>query len=55
MAFLLKHCGKCGAYTLEAKCPKCSADTSSGHPMKYSKEDRYALYRRKELFPQFFK
>ncbi|MFH1258075.1 MAG: nucleolar RNA-binding Nop10p family protein [Candidatus Micrarchaeota archaeon] len=54
MGALMKVCRKCGAYALEGSCGKCGGKTQSAHPAKYSKEDRYALYRRKELYPQFF-
>ncbi|MEK6953688.1 MAG: RNA-protein complex protein Nop10 [Candidatus Micrarchaeota archaeon] len=55
MQYLLKNCGNCGAYTMEAKCPKCAGETKIAHPTKYSKEDKYAIYRRKELYPELFK
>ncbi|MFH1750627.1 MAG: nucleolar RNA-binding Nop10p family protein [Candidatus Micrarchaeota archaeon] len=53
--FLLKTCNNCSTYTLRESCPKCGAGAHAAHPPKYSKEDRYAIYRRKELFPQLFK
>ncbi|MFH0971190.1 MAG: nucleolar RNA-binding Nop10p family protein [Candidatus Micrarchaeota archaeon] len=55
MAGLMRACKNCGQYTLKPECKKCNMQTNAAHPSKYSKEDRYAIYRRKELFPQFFK
>jgi len=49
----LSKCKKCGVYTLEEACKKCGAATSSSHPARYSKEDKYASYRRKEKYPDF--
>jgi len=46
----LFKCKSCNVYTLKEKCVKCSESTSSSHPAKYSKEDKYAAYRRKEKF-----
>ncbi len=37
-------------YTLEETCKSCNGQTSQAHPQKYSKEDKYAAYRRKEKF-----
>lgn len=53
--FIMKECASCGTYTLKDECPKCGGEARSAHPMKYSKEDRYAIYRRKELFPELFR
>ncbi len=50
MAVKLKKCSSCGGYTLKENCPKCSEATRQAHPPKYSKEDKYAAYRRKEKF-----
>ena len=50
MQRLLKKCPADGTYTLKPDCPKCKAPTRSAHPPKYSKEDKYAVYRRKEIY-----
>ncbi len=50
MQRLMKKCPSCSAYTLKEECPKCKTPTKSAHPPKYSKEDKYAAYRRKELY-----
>ncbi len=54
MANLLRVCRSCGKYSLKDICSDCGKTTNSAHPPKYSKEDKYAIYRRKELFPRFF-
>ena len=50
MQRLMKKCSADSSYTLKAECPKCGLQTKSAHPPKYSKEDKYASYRRKELY-----
>ncbi len=54
MAHHMKVCERCSQYSLDESCSHCGEATKSCHPPKYSKEDKYALYRRKELFPEFF-
>ncbi|MDP3742607.1 MAG: nucleolar RNA-binding Nop10p family protein [Candidatus Micrarchaeota archaeon] len=53
MKMKLCKCKKCNVYTLEETCKQCNVTTSSSHPAKYSKEDKYAIYRRKERYPDF--
>ncbi|MEK6843349.1 MAG: nucleolar RNA-binding Nop10p family protein [Candidatus Micrarchaeota archaeon] len=50
----MKVCKNCQKYSLEMKCGSCGSQTNAAHPPKYSKEDKYAIYRRKELYPQLF-
>ncbi|MFH1199438.1 MAG: RNA-protein complex protein Nop10 [Candidatus Micrarchaeota archaeon] len=50
MTRILQKCPADSTYTLKAECPKCGEKTKSAHPPKYSKEDKYAAYRRKELY-----
>lgn len=45
MRFQLLRCGKCGRYTLNARCPGCGGDTASAHPARFSPDDKYARYR----------
>ncbi len=45
----LRKC-KCGRYTLKDRCPKCGGEALSAHPPKYSPQDQYAEYRRKEKY-----
>ncbi|VVC02636.1 Ribosome biogenesis protein Nop10 [Candidatus Burarchaeum australiense] len=44
----LKKCGVCGKYTMKAK--DCGTGTETAHPPKYSPQDKYAEYRRREKF-----
>lgn len=44
----IKKCSKCGSYTLRNECQKCETKTKSPAPAKYSPEDKYGEYRRKE-------
>ncbi len=46
----IKACEKCGARTMKEACPKCGEKTQTAHPPKYSPEDKYAKYRRQELY-----
>lgn len=48
--FKLMKCRGCNEYTLEDKCPKCCKASVLARPLRYSKEDKYAQYRRKEKF-----
>ena len=41
----MRKCADCKRYTLKDECPKCSHETSSVHPGKYSPDDKYARYR----------
>ncbi|HII38429.1 TPA: RNA-protein complex protein Nop10 [Candidatus Micrarchaeota archaeon] len=50
MTQLLKKCIKCTNYTLNEKCPKCGFEALAAHPPKFSFEDKYAAYRRKEKY-----
>lgn len=50
MQWKMRKCPSCHTYTLKAECPKCNAETKTAHPAKYSKEDKYAEYRRRELY-----
>ncbi|MFA6049270.1 MAG: nucleolar RNA-binding Nop10p family protein [Candidatus Micrarchaeia archaeon] len=43
-------CPSCGGYSLEETCPKCSTRTECPHPAKFSFEDKYAKYRRMQLY-----
>ena len=47
----MKRCPACFTYTLQAACPKCQAKTAVAHPPKYSKDDKFAKYRRAALYP----
>ena len=53
MRVLLHKCSSCAKYSLSAKC-SCGEEALSAHPPKFSFEDKYALYRRKEKFPDAF-
>ncbi|MFH1246905.1 MAG: nucleolar RNA-binding Nop10p family protein [Candidatus Micrarchaeota archaeon] len=46
----LSKCKNCNAYTLNESCASCKRATGSVHPPKYSKEDKYAVYRRREKY-----
>lgn len=45
---LIQKCLKCDNYTLKEICPKCQTKTISPKPPKFSPEDKYGEYRRKE-------
>jgi H/ACA ribonucleoprotein complex subunit 3 len=44
----MKRCISCGKYTLRSDC--CSKVTTTAHPPKYSPQDKYANYRRREKY-----
>lgn len=48
--FKLMKCTECNIYTLEEKCQKCGKPSVIARPPRYSKEDKYAAYRRKEKY-----
>ena len=50
MRFLLRKFSKCFHYTLKEKCPKCSNETISVHPAKFSPDDKYMRYRLAERY-----
>ncbi|MDP6641444.1 MAG: RNA-protein complex protein Nop10 [Nitrososphaerales archaeon] len=45
MKHLIRKCKSCSTYTIGKQCPKCSGDTTTPHPAKFSPDDRYARYR----------
>ena len=44
----MKKCRSCGKYTLKAEC--CCMPATTAHPPKYSPQDKYADYRRREKY-----
>jgi len=46
---LIKKCFKCKKYTLKEVCPICGIKTFNPHPPKFSLENKYIAYKRKEL------
>ena len=40
------RCGKCGKYTMKEACD-CGGNGIAARPLKYSADDRLAVYRRK--------
>lgn len=50
MRFQIRRCPDCYTYTMKTKCPKCSHDTVSTHPAKFSPDDRYMRYRLAERY-----
>lgn len=48
----IRKCIDCNSYTLQKKCPNCGSKTRSPHPAKFSPEDKYGEYRRKEKINQ---
>lgn len=44
----MRKCDKCGIYTIKEKCPECESETKDPRPGKFSPEDKYGKYRRKE-------
>jgi len=51
MKHILK-CPKCHHYTLKETCPQCQTKTLSPKPPKFSPQDKYGQYRRKEKKPE---
>ncbi|MCS7107843.1 MAG: RNA-protein complex protein Nop10 [Sulfolobales archaeon] len=41
----MRKCVKCGVYTLNEACPKCSLKTTVAHPPKFSPNDKYVRHR----------
>jgi H/ACA ribonucleoprotein complex subunit 3 len=50
MRFQLRKCSECNHYTLKDECPKCSGETKSVHPAKFSPDDKYMRYRLAERY-----
>ena len=50
MKFQLRKCSKCHQYTLKETCKRCSENTKSAHPAKFSPDDKYIKYRLKERY-----
>lgn len=46
----LRVCKYDDTYTMKEKCPKCGRETNTAHPPRYSQEDKYAEYRRREKY-----
>jgi len=44
----IQKCPKCHSYTIKETCPKCKTKTISTKPAKFSPQDKYGEYRRKE-------
>ncbi|MDO8339853.1 MAG: nucleolar RNA-binding Nop10p family protein [Candidatus Burarchaeum sp.] len=44
----MKRCRSCGKYTLKPDC--CGQQATTAHPPKYSPQDKYAAYRRREKY-----
>ena len=45
---MLRKCKKCGEYTLlETVCPYCGGEVNLAHPMKFSIDDKYWIYKQK--------
>ena len=45
MHFQIRKCDRCYEYTLKNTCKKCSNETISVHPAKFSPDDKYLKYR----------
>lgn len=45
----IKKCPGCGGYTFSSECKGCDKKTIDPKPLKYSPEDRYGDYRRKQI------
>ncbi len=45
----IKRCPSCEEYTLKERCGDCGKKTVNPKPPKYSPEDRYGVYRRKQI------
>ncbi len=52
MRFMMRRCVECGKYTLKESCPKCSGETRSAHPGKFSPDDKYMRYRLAERYEE---
>ena len=48
MKCYIRYCVRCREYTLHEKCPICGMKTINPHPPRFSPEDRWGEYRRKE-------
>jgi len=44
----IKKCLSCDEYTLQEFCQRCGEKTVDPKPLRYSPEDRYGEYRRKQ-------
>lgn len=45
---ILRKCEKCGEYTLaENLCPYCGNESHLAHPIKFSIDDKYWIYKQK--------
>lgn len=44
----IKKCPSCNSYMLTDECERCGEKTFSPKPPRYSPEDRYGEYRRKQ-------
>ena len=44
----IKRCPACRRYTLSERCPECGGQTENTFPPRYSPEDRYGEYRRRQ-------
>lgn len=42
----IMKCPKCGKYSMQEKCPRCTSITERTGPAKWSPEDLYGKYRR---------
>jgi H/ACA ribonucleoprotein complex subunit 3 len=44
---MLRKCNKCEEYTLLEKCPHCDDAAQLAHPIKFSPDDKYWMYKQK--------
>ncbi len=44
----IKKCPSCSSYTLRSHCKDCDVETINPKPPKFSPEDKYGEYRRKQ-------
>lgn len=49
----LRKCPSCDTYTMGAECPKDSKPTKTAHPPRFTIQDKWARFRRKEKYPVF--
>jgi len=42
---LIKKCPVCKSYTMKEECDRCGVKTHVAHPVKYSPDDKYRLYK----------